>query len=303
MFFSGKPLIWIKAVIFRKPRVNLSDQVVLAWVIHILAWHHSSLIHWGPWSGLSQRESMWRKVFGPAPSVQICAVVIILSLFLQLECVLFALLTRSDWSLQGNSWWIKITQKIITIIPHLLIWLLFLPLATPWKINTLILFYMSLCVVRKWLVFLLFLSFTQWRRAAGGWWCLYTVIKFHCVVFLTSGTNITHLFWPKELPFSILHNTSQFIHPSASLILYFGSKYSIVSFYSSMGLILCSGSVRVLMWVKCRGYCLIRQWVDELVMRYKHADMSSITIQNTTENRTQNRCIEDRSIFQRNMNK
>ncbi len=30
-----------ESVIFRKPRVNLSDQVVLAWVIHILAWHHS----------------------------------------------------------------------------------------------------------------------------------------------------------------------------------------------------------------------------------------------------------------------
>lgn len=50
-------------------------------------------------------------------------------------CVFFALLTRSDWSLQGNSWWIKITRKSITIIPHLLIWPLFLPLIIPWKIN------------------------------------------------------------------------------------------------------------------------------------------------------------------------
>lgn len=52
-----------------------------------LAWHHSSLLHWGPWSGLIQGEERWRKVFGPAHSVQICAVVILLSLFLQLECV------------------------------------------------------------------------------------------------------------------------------------------------------------------------------------------------------------------------
>lgn len=34
----------------------------------------------------------------------------------------------------------------------------------------------------------------QRRRAARDRLCLYTVIKFHCVVFLTSGTNITHLF-------------------------------------------------------------------------------------------------------------
>lgn len=123
-------------------------------------------------------------------------------------CVFFALLKRSDWSLQGNSWWIKITRKIITIIPHLLIWLLVLSLIIPWKINTLILFYMRLVneLVRKQSVFLLFLSLTQRRRAAGGRLCLYTVIKFHYVVFLTSGTS-THLFWPKELLFLILHNT------------------------------------------------------------------------------------------------
>lgn len=102
---------------------------------------------------------------------------------------------------------------------------------------------MSLSVVRKWLVFLLFLSLTHRRRAAGGRLCLYTVIKFHYVVFLTSGTNVTHLFRPKELPFPILHNTSHFIHPSASLILYLGSICSIVAFYGSMGQILCADSV------------------------------------------------------------
>jgi len=55
-----------------------------------------------------------KKEFGPTHYVKICTEVILVSLFLQLDCVSFvALLKRSDWSLQGNSWWIKITRKII----------------------------------------------------------------------------------------------------------------------------------------------------------------------------------------------
>lgn len=147
LFFSGKPVIWFKAVIYRKLGVNLSDQVVLARVNHFFIFFSDITVASYTKVYDSEKRVLKKSIW----SVQICAAVTRLSLFLQLWlCFSYGVRLKPS----GQQLMDKDHTKIITIIPHLLVWPLFLPLFAPWKINTLILFY----AFSKWVCLIFFFS-------------------------------------------------------------------------------------------------------------------------------------------------